>query len=88
MPSTHNEKSSSSLDHNEHSHYGSGKNQVGEPVIEPVNYGYNGVKAWFGSPYVLGASMLASMGGFSYGYGMSPPSTYPFMLQTDTCDLL
>ena len=34
-----------------------------------VRYGYAGVRGIFASPYVFGAALLASMGGFSYGYG-------------------
>lgn len=37
--------------------------------IEEVRYGKSGAKAFFSSPYVFGAALLASMGGFSYGYG-------------------
>lgn len=40
-----------------------------EPSYEPISYGYNGVRAWLSSPFVFGAAFLASMGGFSYGYG-------------------
>ena len=32
-----------------------------------VQYGYRGVRAIFASPYVFGAALLASIGGFSYG---------------------
>jgi hypothetical protein len=35
-----------------------------------VSYGYSGVRGLVKSPYVFGAALLASMGGFSYGYGM------------------
>lgn len=40
-----------------------------EPSVERIEYGYNGVRAWLNSPFVFGAALLASMGGFSYGYG-------------------
>lgn len=43
---------------------------------EEVHYGYSGAKGMLKSPYVFGATLLASMGGFSYGYGMSLPITY------------
>ena len=42
-----------------------------EPVYEEVCYGYSGIRGLMKSPYVFGATFLASMGGFSYGYGMS-----------------
>ncbi|KAK7903660.1 hypothetical protein LTR67_001680 [Exophiala xenobiotica] len=35
---------------------------------EEAHYGTAGAKAFLSSPYVLGAALLASMGGFSYGY--------------------
>lgn len=70
----HDMKDSSSLEHNEDASFGSTKHRAGEPVIEAVTYGYTGAKSWLSSPYVLGASLLASMGGFSYGYGMPDDS--------------
>ena len=42
-----------------------------ELAAEEVHYGYSGARAFLSSPYVFGAALLASMGGFSYGYGMS-----------------
>lgn len=36
---------------------------------EEVHYGYSGMRGILKSPYVFGAALLASMGGFSYGYG-------------------
>jgi hypothetical protein len=39
-----------------------------ELAAREVHYGYTGVRALFSSPYVFGAALLASMGGFSYGY--------------------
>lgn len=41
-------------------------------LAEGVQYGYSGARAFLTSPYVFGAALLASMGGFSYGYGMNP----------------
>lgn len=35
---------------------------------EEVHYGSSGWRSFLSSPYVLGAALLASMGGFSYGY--------------------
>lgn len=66
MTSTGNEKEASSLDYREDANF---KDAPAQPVIEQVNYGYNGARAWLSSPYVFGAALLASMGGFSYGYG-------------------
>lgn len=37
-------------------------------AAQQVHYGYSGARAFFSSPYVFGAALLASMGGFSYGY--------------------
>ncbi|KXL46777.1 MAG: hypothetical protein FE78DRAFT_165451 [Acidomyces sp. 'richmondensis'] len=39
-----------------------------ELAAEEVHYGYAGARAFLTSPYVFGAALLASMGGFSYGY--------------------
>ena len=36
---------------------------------EEAHYGASGLKGMCRSPYVFGAALLASMGGFSYGYG-------------------
>lgn len=35
---------------------------------EEVAYGPTGVRGLVSSPYIFGAAMLASMGGFSFGY--------------------
>lgn len=35
---------------------------------EQVAYGPTGVRGLVGSPFIFGAAMLASMGGFSFGY--------------------
>lgn len=35
----------------------------------PINYDSDGIKGIVRSPYVLGAALLASFGGFSFGYG-------------------
>lgn len=67
----HNDKDLECIEHNETPSYGSDKPTAHMYEIEPVSYGYNGVRAWLRSPYVFGAALLASMGGFSYGYGMS-----------------
>jgi hypothetical protein len=34
-----------------------------------INYDSNGVRGILNSPYVCGAALLASFGGFSFGYG-------------------
>lgn len=36
---------------------------------DDVSYGESGIRGLIGSPYVLGAAMLAALGGFSFGYG-------------------
>ena len=33
-----------------------------------ISYGKNGIPGLIGSPYVFGAALLASLGGFSFGY--------------------
>lgn len=35
---------------------------------EQVAYGKTGVRGLISSPYIFGAALLASMGGFSFGY--------------------
>lgn len=37
---------------------------------ENLSYGSSGIKGIIESPYVCAAAFLASMGGFSFGYGM------------------
>ena len=43
-----------------------------DPILmyENLSYGQNGLGGILKSPYVFGAALLASMGGFSFGYGM------------------
>jgi hypothetical protein len=43
-----------------------------DPILmyENLSYGQNGLGGILRSPYVFGAALLASMGGFSFGYGM------------------
>lgn len=38
---------------------------------ENLSYGSSGIKGIIESPYVCAAAFLASMGGFSFGYGTS-----------------
>lgn len=40
---------------------------------EKLQYGSTGLKGLVASPYVFGAAFLASMGGFSFGYGRVQP---------------
>lgn len=35
---------------------------------ETVSYGKQGIRGLISSPYIFGAALLASMGGFSFGY--------------------
>lgn len=73
-----NDKEAASLEHDEIK-----LPMTGEPVelvVESVDYGYHGVKAWLSSPYVFGAALLASMGGFSYGYGKFSSQPYSLYL--------
>lgn len=49
-------------------------------LAEGVSYGYSGARAFLTSPYVFGAALLASMGGFSYGYGVFSPKTWSLTL--------
>lgn len=35
---------------------------------EQVSYGPTGVRGLISSPFIFGAALLASMGGFSFGY--------------------
>lgn len=37
-----------------------------------ITYDNNGVKGILNSPFVFGAALLASFGGFSFGYGITP----------------
>lgn len=45
--------------------------QIDDAFLNPaehVAYGKTGVRGLIGSPYIFGAALLASMGGFSFGY--------------------
>lgn len=44
------------------------KANFAELAAREAHYGYSGARALLSSPYVFGAALLASMGGFSYGY--------------------
>lgn len=44
-------------------------NELPDRLAEEVSYGPGGVKGLVSSPFVFGAAGLASLGGFSFGYG-------------------
>lgn len=46
-------------------------------AAENIAYDRNGVRGIVRSPFVLGAALLASFGGFSFGYGRIP---WPFTI--------
>jgi MFS family permease len=65
------EKLDVDIEHNEDEkfHDINGDRNFAALAAEQVHYGqYTGAKAVLTSPYVFGAALLASMGGFSYGY--------------------
>lgn len=73
MATTHDaEKGHVSLEHEEHGHVHSSKDEGLEDAVDDVASGMNGISSWVKSPFVFGAALLASMGGFSYGYGGIP----------------
>lgn len=41
----------------------------GVALYESLSYGRSGFRGLVEQPYVLGAAFLASLGGFSFGYG-------------------
>lgn len=55
----------------------------GAPILDPslnpsetVSYGKQGIRGLISSPYIFGAALLASMGGFSFGYDqLRPPAS-------------
>lgn len=57
----HQNEKTSGLSHNETS---------GQP--KEIDLQHHESVSWTQSPYMLGAAFLASMGGFSYGYGNTP----------------
>lgn len=69
------DKAITKLEQVEHSHRNGAADhlELNSAVLAPeeAHYGKAGAKAFLSSPYVLGAALLASMGGFSYGYGKS-----------------
>jgi hypothetical protein len=55
---------------------------------ESLSYGASGLKGIISSPFVLGAAALASLGGFSFGYGtwsefydQGQPSDFPTQIR-------
>jgi hypothetical protein len=57
-----------------------GKTTIDVPVgiyADDISYGYSGIRGIIKSPYIFGAALLASMGGFSYGYGNIIPPNNP-----------
>jgi hypothetical protein len=46
--------------------------------VEQIAYERNGIKGILNSPFVCGAALLASFGGFSFGYGKSFTMEYKF----------
>lgn len=53
-----------SFAHDEHS-----KDETPEFADIKISYDSSGIKGILNSPYVCGAALLASFGGFSFGYG-------------------
>lgn len=57
--------------------------QGGDPFnTEHLSYGESGLKGLIAAPYIFAASLLASLAGFSFGYGtsLSPLLTEMFRL--------
>lgn len=52
-----------------HSEYGA---QRRDSLVAHVKYDNEGLGGIIRSPYVFGAALLASFGGFSFGYGTTP----------------
>lgn len=69
MAVTAGDKGAPVIEHDEEGHLKSEEGIVRPVPSSEVTYGNRGMKAIFASPYVFGAALLASMGGFSYGYG-------------------
>lgn len=64
-----------------HSEFGSPRR---ESLVAHVKYDEEGIGGIIRSPYVFGAALLASFGGFSFGYGtrIEIPAE---VVQTDLC---
>lgn len=43
--------------------------ELPDRLAQNVSYGPDGIRGIFSSPYVFGAALLASLGGYSFGYG-------------------
>lgn len=58
------------------------ENVADEAVLaDHVSYGSSGIKGLLSSPYVFGAALLASLGGFSFGYDQGVISVINVMSQ-------
>lgn len=72
------EKTTNMTEHNENVLSTSPTPDTPNPFdYEKLSYGSNGLKGLLESPYVLGAAFLASMGGFSFGYGKKTSISSP-----------
>ena len=64
-------------------HYENAHNSISEQDpfdYETLEYGGTGLRGLSASPYVFGAAFLASMGGFSFGYGISSNAEHNFSI--------
>lgn len=52
-----------------HNEYAAEQQNSTAALQEIINYDNSGPSGIFRSPYVFGAALLASFGGFSFGYG-------------------
>ncbi|TQB67924.1 hypothetical protein MPDQ_004387, partial [Monascus purpureus] len=53
-------------------------------IADHISYGPTGIKGLLQSPYVFGAALLASLGGFSFGYDQGVISVINVMSQFHT----
>jgi hypothetical protein len=74
------EKGMSNMDHHEDAHTEKNSIEGFVAYAEEAHYGYSGARAFLSSPYVFVAALLASCGGFSYGYGIFPPTSKVFLI--------
>lgn len=71
------EKGISGVHHHEDAHIEKSSIEGFVAYAEEAHYGYSGARAFLSSPYVFIAALLASCGGFSYGYGIfNHPNPY------------
>lgn len=45
-------------------------------LSDEIEYDHDGIRGIVRSPYVFGAALLASFGGFSFGYGEKPALSF------------